>query len=271
VVLYHPDEVHGWRDRQGRPQWRVNGRQVEPADMWHRRVYPAPGRLLGSSPVEYHARVIGLGMSAERFGAQWFSDGAHPSAMLTNEEEQLNQAKARTAKQRFLAAVRGREPVVLGKGWKYAPIQVNPNESQFLETQKYTEAQVARIYGPGVGEVLGYETGNSLTYATLEGRAQHLLVFAVNRWLRRAERVLSSMLPRPQYARLNRDALLQTTALERWRVHEIALRSKAKVVNEVRDDEDLPPVEWGGTPMDMGPAPAPTADDIADKVKEKMP
>ncbi|HEV2778480.1 MAG TPA: phage portal protein [Actinophytocola sp.] len=271
IPLYHPDEAYGWRDTEGQKHWRVNGREVDPATIWHRRAYPCPGRLMGMSPVEYHAVTIGLGLKAERFGSQWFTDGAHPSALLTNEEIDMKESVARRAKDKFLAAVRGnREPVVFGKGWKYEQIQVNPNESQFLETNKYTEAQCARIYGPGVAEVLGYETGNSLTYATLEGRAQHLLVFAANKWLRRADRALTSMLPRGQYARLNRSALLQSTTLERFRVHEIALRNRIKVVNEVREDEDLPPVEWGNEPAAAGPAPAADPDDIAAKVKELM-
>jgi len=58
-------------------------------------------------------------------------------------------------------------PVVLGQGWKFQAIQVNPEESQFLETQKYTAAECARIYGPGVAEILGYETGGSMTYANV--------------------------------------------------------------------------------------------------------
>lgn len=274
VVLYHPDEVFGYRNRQGKKVWQVNGVTVNDADtekIWHRRVYPVSGQLMGMSPVEYHALTIGLGLKAERFGMQWFTDGGHPSALLTNTEVDMTQGIAKRAKDRFMAAMRGnREPVVFGKGWKYEPIQVKPNESQFLETNKYTEAQCARIYGPGMAEVLGYETGSPLTYKTLEGQSQHLLVFALNKWLRRAERVLTSMLPRGQYARLNRAALLQATTLERWRVHEIALRTKAKVVNEVRDVEDLGPVEWGDQPTEATAPPAPTDDDIADKVKEQL-
>ena len=259
VTLYHPDTVRGWRDMDsGLPTWRVNGRPVEREDMWHRRCYPAPGQLLGLSPVVYHATTIGLGLTAERFGLQWFVDGAHPSAMLVNTEVEMKQSTARIAKQRFLAAVRGtREPVVFGKGWKYEQIQVNPNESQFLETNKYTEAQCARIYGPGMAEVLGYETGNSLTYSTVEGKSRHLLVYALSKWISRAERALNSMLPRGQYVKLNRDALLQSTTLERYKAHSLALRDRWRTPNEIRDIEDVEgPIPGGDEPLPMGAAPA---------------
>ncbi|MGW8703267.1 phage portal protein, partial [Streptomyces eurythermus] len=164
IVLFHPDEVQGWRDLQtGLPQWRANGQEVPREEMWHQRAFTVPGRLMGLSPVRQHATSIGLGIAAARFGQQWFEDGAHPSGLLTSEQN-LNKDQAATAKERFMASLRGtREPLVLGNGWKFQSIQVAPEESQFLETQKYTAAECARIFGPGVAEILGYESGGSMT------------------------------------------------------------------------------------------------------------
>lgn len=256
ITLHHPDEVSGYLDLNGQVNWTVCGKPVTDLSRFlHRRVNPVPGRVLGLSPVAFHANQIGVTLTSTQFGLQWFRDGAHPGGMLTNEETWLNAEQAKTAKERFMAALRGtREPLVLGKGWKYQQIQINPEESQFLETNKYSEAQCARIFGPGVAEVLGYESGGGLTYTNVESRSGHLLVYSLNKWLRRLERLLSSMLPRPQYVRINRDALLQMTTLDRLKAHEIALRNKIKVVNEVRENEDLAPVEWGAVPDADGPS-----------------
>ncbi|MDJ0461561.1 phage portal protein [Streptomyces sp. H27-C3] len=256
VVLYHPDEVQGWRDpKSGEPQWRAGGKKVPADEMWHRRAYPVPGRLLGLSPVEHHAMTIGLGLAASRFGMQWFEDGAHPSGMLTNDAA-LDAGQARTAKERFMASLRGsREPVVLGQGWKWAPISVSANESQFLETQRYTSAECARIYGPGMPEILGYDTGGSMTYANVEQRSLDLLTYALDRWLVRTERMFTGMLPEGQYAKYNRSALARTDLLTRFRAHAIALQNRWEVVNEVRDLEDMAPVDWGDKPNEL---PAPT-------------
>lgn len=249
VSLFHPDEVYGWLDTDGKVHWTVAGRPIPIGDLLHRRVNPVPGRIEGLSPIAFHAAQVGLSLTATQFGLQWFKDGAHPGGMLTNEETQLDKEQSQTAKDRFMAAVRGtREPVVLGRGWKYQQIQLNPEESQFLQTQGYTEAQCCRIFGPGIAEVLGYESGGSLTYANVESRSAHLLVYSLNKWLRRIERLLTEMLPRPQYVRIDRDALLQSTTLERYRAHESALKNRWKTVNEVRSDEDMPAVEWGNEP-----------------------
>ncbi|MFB6424648.1 phage portal protein [Streptomyces microflavus] len=249
IVLHHPDMVQGWRDEKtGMPQWRVGGKSVDPDEMWHRRAYPSAGRLLGLSPVEHHAGTIGLGIAASRFGMQWFADGAHPSGMLTNDQG-LDPKQAATAKARFLAALSGsREPLVLGKGWKYQQIQVSANESQFLETQRYTAAECARIYGPGMPEILGYDSGGSMTYANVEQRSLDLLTYAIDKWLVRGEEMFTSLLPEGQYAKFNRAALSRTDLLTRTRAHAMALQNRWTVVNEVRDLEDLGPVDWGDDP-----------------------
>lgn len=251
IVLYHPDEVQGWRDlKDGLPRWRVCGEMVtDTADMWHQRAYTVPGRLLGLSPVVHHAHTIGLGIAANRFGLQWFEDGAHPSGMLTNEQA-LDAEQARTAKERFMASLRGtREPVVLGQGWKFQAIQVAPEESQFLETQKYTAAECARIYGPGMPEILGYETGGSMTYANVEQRSIDLLTYALDRWLVRTERMFTGLLPAGQYVKINRSALARTDLLTRFKAHALSLQNQWAVPNEVRDLEDQAPVPWGNDPI----------------------
>ena len=261
IALHYPDAVNGWIDSDGRVQWTVDGRPVTDVSTFlHNRVNPMPGRVLGLSPVQRHARTIGLNLTATQFGLQWFTDGAHPSGMLTNSEVDLtDEGVVRTVKDRFLAALHGsREPIVLGKGWDYKAIQLKPEESQFLETQGFTAADCCRIFGPGIAEVLGYESGGSLTYANVDSRTAHLLVFTLNKWLRRMDRLLSSMLPPGQYALIDRDAVLQSTTLERYRAHDLALRNRWKTVNEVRADEELPPVAWGDEP---NPGAAPSAPD----------
>ncbi|WP_025620406.1 phage portal protein [Salinispora cortesiana] len=261
IQLLHPDSVAGWYDEGGRPVWRVAGGDIPPGQMWHRRVHTVPGRLMGLSPVQQQAATLGLTLSATRFGLDWFAEGAHPSAVMQSKSRNLGPDGATTAKQRFMAAIRGREPVVIDGDWQYTPIQINPEESQFLETNKFSQAQVARIFGPGMAEILGYESGGSLTYSTVEGRSQHLLVYALNKWMRRVERVLSSMLPRGQSARLNRSALLEPTVLDRWRVYQIQLATGARAINEVRDDEDWTPVPWGDQPAVSIPAQQPADPD----------
>lgn len=247
---FNTDKVTAALGSDGRVNWYVGGKLVDNPDRFkHLRVNPIAGHLQGLSPIQVHADQIGVSLTSNLYGKQWFMDGAHPSGMLTNSEVDLDDDQRRGAKAQFMAALFGSlEPIVMGKGWKYEQMQLSPEESQFLQTQGYSAAECARIFGPGVAEILGYESGGSLTYANVESRAAHLLVFAVNKWLNRVERVFGLMLPADQYYRIDRDAVLQSTTLERYRAHETALRNRWKVVNEVRADEELAAVPWGDEP-----------------------
>jgi len=253
ILLQHPDLVGLSQDSEGRPEWRVNGETVPTEDLWHKRVHPAPGRLLGLSPIALQATTIATGISALQFGARWFQDGAHPSGILSSDQN-LDGKQAATAKERFMAAVHGRrEPAVLGNGWKYQSIQVAPNESQFLETNNYTAAECCRIFGPGFAEIFGYETGGSLTYSNIEQRSLDLLTYAVDPWLVRIERALSELLLPGQKVKFNRASLVRTDLLTRYKAHAIALRNQFKVIDEVRDLEDMAPVPWGAVPSTDAP------------------
>lgn len=265
VMLHHPDCIRASLV-DGQVVWTVDGKRVDNPDRFlHRPVSRPPGTILGVSPVALHIGQIGQSLRASRFGEQWFKDGAHPAGILTNEEADLGDNEASIITARFMAKTKGtREPVVMGRGWRYQTIQVSAEESQFLATQGFSEAQCARIFGPGVAEILGYDTGAPLTYANVESRMNHLLILTLDKWLRRMDRLLSEMVPSPQYVVLDRDSLLQSTTLDRYRSHSMALGNNPwATINERRAIENLPPVPWGDERLPAAPVGASQDDDPA--------
>jgi len=241
------------RVEDGRRVWYVGDKRVDGADIVHYRRWPMPGRLMGQSPIERHASAFGVAIASERFGQQWFAEGAHPSQVLTTDQP-IDAGTAAAIKARMLDTLQGsRGPAVLGSGMKLESFQVAPEESQFLETQSFTAAQVCRILGPGIAEILGYKTGDSMTYKNREQLALDLLSYAIDPWLVDLERQLSRMLNASQpaqagsWVRFNRNALLRTDLLTRYQAHRIALGPMEpwETANEVRDYEDQQPVVWG--------------------------
>jgi HK97 family phage portal protein len=215
----------------------------------HVRQWPTPGERFGMSPIQRHATLFGLALAVERFGQQWFMEGAHPSAVLETDQV-LDAEKASSIQDRVLSKMQGtRAPVALGAGLKYRPIQLAPEESQFLQTQQFTAAQVCRILGPGLAEILGYATGDSMTYKNREQLAIDLLTYTVDPILVQLERKLSAQIggKRTRYIKFNRGALLRTDLKTRFEAHRIALGpvEPFETVNEVRAFEDMQPIQWG--------------------------
>jgi hypothetical protein len=220
---------------------------------------PAPpgerGAGPGAGPVGHLGarRADRLSLTTTQFGLQWFQDGAHPGGILTNEEADLNPDQAKTVKERFLAALRGtREPAVMGKGWKYQQVQIAPGGVAVpgdpgLDRERSAPASSAPVCRGARLRLVG--SGTSLTYTNRVDRSADLLQFALNKWLRRMERLLSEMLPSPA-VRADRPGRAagddHSGPLPRL---PIALQNGFRVIDEVREDEDMRPSPWGNKPF----------------------
>ena len=238
IKLLHPDRVTYGADGF----WRLDGEIIDrypngSAQLWHVPAYSVAGTPLGLSPISYAAQTIGLGIASQRFGAQWFGDGAHPTSMLTSDAPVASPEDAQLVKQRVMDATRGsREPLVLGGGWKMEAIQVAPEESQFLETIKANADDVAKFFfrrPPG--------EGGQVTYANVEARSLDLLTYTINGWLVRLERALTRLRPRGRYVKFNADALIRVDTETRYKAHTEAIRGGWSTPDERRRLEDLGP------------------------------
>lgn len=250
--LWNPDTTVPTVTR-GVVSWTHAGQPVTNMEtFWHRRVHPLPERVLGQSIIGRYVPQLKMPLTAGRFGLDWFERDGRPGSVLSNDQAdifQFTDPQIKSIKAKFMAGLSGNEPSLLGRGWSWQQVSIKPEESQFLNTIGASEAQCARMFGPGVAEVLGYESGGSMTYTNVDSRMLQLFILTLGKWLQRADRVLTSMLPRPQYAMLDRDAILATTTLQRYQAHASALKAQWKVPNEVRDVEYLPPVPWGNDPI----------------------
>jgi HK97 family phage portal protein len=221
--------------------WRFDGREIDKADLWHRRAYPVPGQPLGLSPVGYFAQCIGLGLAAENYGAEYFGDAATPAGIITSEDV-VSPHQASEFYERWMAMKRGRKGIaVFGSGTKFEPIAIAPEESQFIDTMRFNVQQIARIYGVPP-EMLGADSGNSMTYANVESRDLSLLKYSVQPWLGRLERALDTLVPRGQYVKFNASAFLRTDLKTRYESYEIGLRAGFLTIEEVRALEDREPL-----------------------------
>jgi HK97 family phage portal protein len=123
-------------------------------------------------------------------------------------------------------------------------LAVSPTDAQWIEQQRFTVADVARVFGVAP-EMIGGEAGGSLTYANVEGRALDFLRYSVNPWLVRLETGLATLLPRGQTVKFNAGGLLRSTTQERYAAYSVALDKGFLTLDEVRQLEDRPPLPGG--------------------------
>lgn len=240
VVWLNPDKVTF--DETGKlPEFFYDGRHLERSSVVHIPGYVVAGSIVGMSPLAAFKTTIEMGLRAQDFGNDWFKNGAVPGGILKNTAQTITADTADTARQRFKAATRGRELFVTGSDWDYSTLSVPADEARFIETLKLTSTQIANIYGVPP-ERVGGETGSSMTYGNREQDSLDLVTFGLRPWLVRFEESLTALLPRPQYAKFNIDAIVRADLETRMRSHAIALAAGIETNAEARDVEDRPPL-----------------------------
>ena len=211
-------------DRGGRVRTvhRLDGRQVDADSLWRFRLYPMAGTPAGLDPIGFAAETVGQALAAQRYGAQFFGDSAIPSMALISEQS-ISRQQALDAKAMWEAAHKGkRGTAVLGNGLTPKPLTVPPEASMFLETQRFGLQSVARYFGVPP-EMIGSDSGNPKTYASLEMRNQAFLTFGVGPKIARLETALNALLPGRQFSKFNTGALLRTDLETRYNSYAVAL------------------------------------------------
>src|SRR5215217_5714640 len=249
VDLVHPDRVAVTIDGDGLRVVRVNGVEQNPADLFHVKAYPWPGQLEGLSPIAYAREAMGLGLAAEKYGAAYFGDAMVPSAVLESDQD-IKRESAQRLKAEYTALLRRRrrDIAVLGSGAKLRAIAISPDESQFIQTQKFNVSTICRFYGVPP-EMMAGETAGHEAYTSPEMRGTDFLTFTLRPWLYRVERAVSGLLPSTQRAKFNAGGFVRATLLDRYQAHKLGIEAGFLTVNEARELEDrppLPPAETGG-------------------------
>ena len=125
-------------------------------------------------------------------------------------------------------------------GWDYKQIQINPDESQFLETQKYTGSAICGFFGVPPELVGEASEGSAITYANIDSRAIDFMKFGIGGWIQRLESWYTELVPRGQYVKLDATQLLRTDMLTRYQALHLLVGSRIITQDEARAMEDWP-------------------------------
>jgi HK97 family phage portal protein len=215
-------------------------------DLWHAPAYTVPGSPVGLSAIEFGRQAIGLGLAAEEFGARFFGDGAHPTSIISTDSE-VTKEQAEVIKERIREALQNRrDPAVLGLGLKWQQVQINPEESQFLETIKANSLTIAKFFGlASAAELIGAESTASMTYANVSQKSLNLLTYGLRPWLRRLEDIYDEMTVRPMRVRAKVDDMLRVDPKTRVDIQSEQIRAGLRTQNELRREDNRPPVDGG--------------------------
>jgi HK97 family phage portal protein len=243
----HPDDVRIEREDPGRPLAYYLSGQRYSGEIMHRKAFSLPGQVIGANPIGFAREAIGAGLAQQKFGARFYSNGTVPGIVIETPQgpEVVDAERLKEGVEKFhRGSAAAHRALVLTGGASAKTLAISPADAQFLEGRNFTAAEIATGVYRIPPDVLGYALQGSkdITYQNLESRWTELRRRCFGTWITKYERAMFSLLPRPQYVRLNDDAYMRADMRTRYDSYKVGLEAGFLTVDEVRALEDLAPL-----------------------------
>lgn len=222
-------------------KYRVGGDILAADDVWHEKQYTVAGLHVGLSPVAYAAWSIGEYLSIQDFALDWFGNSTVPVAQLKNTAKTLTSDQAATHKERFQASVQSGQPWVTGNDWEYNPLTVANQTNEWIEGKQFGIGDIARFFDCPGDLIDAIVTGGNITYANITQRNLQFLIMHLQPAVTRRENALTTLTPRPQFVKLNTDALLRMDPETRASTLKTQIEARVLAPSEARAIDDRPP------------------------------
>jgi HK97 family phage portal protein len=141
--------------------------------------------LMGENLIARAAKAIGVAAAQERFAASYFGQGAQPGGVLEAGGPLSDKAYARL-KTEWMEKRQGPEnahkPMILEEGMKWSPTASNAEESQLVQSRKFSVVEICRYFG--VPPHMVHDLDNA-TFSNIEHQSIEFVNYAVRPWERR--------------------------------------------------------------------------------------
>ena len=206
--------------------------------------------LVGKSPLSMAREAVAIGLAAQEYGARFYSNGANAGGVITA-PGRLNTEVVKRLRESWNRAQSGlgssHSTAILEEGMKYEKIGLDPEAAQFLQSRKFQVNEIARIFRIPPSYLADLE--NSSTRANTEQQAIQFVRDCITPYVRRMEVELNRKLFREDepnlYAYFTMEGLMRGDQKARYEAYATARQWGWLSVNDIRDLENLNPVEGG--------------------------
>lgn len=272
LIPVHPDRVEVTQRPDMSLVYEIRGagggKVAFPQDeILHLRGLSSDG-VCGRSVLADAREAIGVAMSTQEYAGRLFANDATPGVVLKH-PTRLGPETAKALKASWDSAFGGsanaRRTAVLEEGMTIERLSMTSDDSQFLETRKFTRSELAGIFRVPphlIGDL------DRATFSNIEHMGIDFVTHCIRPWLVRWEQALSKALivaPDTYFPEFNVDALLRGDIKSRYEAYAVGRNWGWLSANDIRALENLNPIEQGDEylhPLNMVPAgsvPAPAA------------
>lgn len=120
---------------------------------------------VGKSVVGYAAESIGKSLATQSYASGFFGNGATMTGTIEVPGVIQDENMAKSIKEKFISSIKGNGTAngvgLLANGAKFTKISVSPNEAQFIESQEFNVADIARWFRMPLSKLQSGSTGSS--------------------------------------------------------------------------------------------------------------
>ena len=120
---------------------------------------------VGKSVVGYAAESIGKSLATQSYASGFFGNGATMTGTIEVPGVVTDENMAKSIKEKFISSIKGNGTAngvgLLSNGAKFTKISVSPNEAQFIESQEFNVADIARWFRMPLSKLQSGSTGSS--------------------------------------------------------------------------------------------------------------
>lgn len=205
------------------------------------------GDAWGHNPIEAMRNSIGLADAAELMGASFLRQGMRPAGAM-----ELEKTLSPIAYQRLKddlavnhgGAMNAGKPLILEDGAKWKALSITPEDAQFLETRKFQKEEIASLFRVPMHMLNALDRA---TFSNIEHQSLEFVVHTLRPWIIRIEQAIKrDLLTQGKFfAEFVVDALLRGDTASRFEAYSSAIQNEWMNKNEVRQRENLNPVDGG--------------------------
>jgi HK97 family phage portal protein len=237
-----PDRVEVSK-ANGRITYKIDEKSYDQSEIMHIKNFTMPGDLVGKGILAVAKQALGKEIAINEYASRYFDGGVNPTAVIKSANPDLTQEEADALKNAWMAmySSRNRSPVVMNSTTDFEVLSSNAAESQLVEAQTAGLTEAANILG--LPPYFLGSPNSSRTYSNVEQENLQLVKWSIQPIAERIEAAFSDLLVRGQIAAFEYESLLKTDTASRYDAYAVALSNGFLTVDEVRDYENLDPMD----------------------------
>lgn len=231
---------------------------LEQASVLHFKINSEDG-IIGRGVLDFAKDSLGYAKNLDKFGSKFFENGTQLTGYLKTDKVLSDKAIERIKKSwntKYAGVENSNSVAMLEEGMTFQPINISPEQAQFLQSRKFTKNEIAAWFKlpPHMIGDLERATFSNIEHQNINFVQFSLLPYVVNIEQELNFKLLKEDEKTSKFFKMNMNAILRGDNKSRFESYQIGINNGFLSPNEARSLEDLNPYTNGDTffmPLNM--------------------